>query len=72
MDIEKKNKVEKVWNFLDGKKTTIGLSLHVAWLAAGIIFNKEIPESKLLIGHTLIFQITGVGIGHKVLKFFKK
>lgn len=72
MKKEEKSKVEKAWEYLSGKKTFIGLSLHAAWLAAGIIFETDIPESKALLGHTIIFQITGVGIGHKIFKFFKK
>ena len=63
-----KEKFKKLWDFLNGKKTIIGTGLHAAWLIANIVFPDMVNNNNELIGHGLIFQITGVGISHKAGK----
>lgn len=60
--------LKKIWAKLSGKKTIIGLGLHLAWFAANIAFKDLSTSSETITGHGLIFSITGVGIGHKVIK----
>jgi len=68
--IEKGKTLSKIWDWLNGKKTYIGLSLHTIL----IIVSKAIPvvEPFKEIGHILIGIITGAGLGHKGLKYIKK
>jgi len=54
----------KLWNLLNGKKTLIGIFLGIVYsglVAQGVISRNELIE-------TAIFGITGVGVGHKIVK----
>jgi hypothetical protein len=56
--------MKTVWTKLNGRKTLIGLFLAVIYsglVAQGIIQRNDILES-------FIFGITGVGLGHKIVK----
>lgn len=57
-------KVSQVWDSLNGRKTWIGLFLAVVYsglVAQGVISRDETVE-------WVIFTVTGVGVGHKVIK----
>jgi hypothetical protein len=54
----------KLWKLLNGKKTLIGLFLGVIY--SGLVAQGVIPRNDLI--ETAIFGITGVGIGHKIVK----
>lgn len=69
--INMKEKSKKFWKFIDGKKTYIGVGLHVFWFVSNLVFPDFANNSEQNIGHGIIFQITGVGIGHKIDKFLK-
>lgn len=62
--------LKKLWGKLDGWKTIIGFVGHSVLLASNIKWNYATLNQEL-IGHTLIGQITGVGLGHKLDKFSK-
>ena len=56
--------MKRVWDFLNGKKTFIGLFLAVVYgglVSQGIISRNEAME-------WVILTVTGVGVGHKALK----
>lgn len=63
--------MKKLWSYFDGKKTVIGILMHAGWLAANIVFKDMANVNEVLVGHSLIFSITGVGIGHKINKAIK-
>jgi hypothetical protein len=59
-----KNLPKKVWNSLNGRKTWLGVFLAVIYsglVAQGIVSRDETVE-------LIIFTVTGVGVGHKILK----
>lgn len=59
-----KNLPKKLWDKLNGKKTLIGLFVAVIYsglVAQGIIARDETIE-------WVIMAITGVGVGHKIVK----
>jgi hypothetical protein len=59
-----KNLPKKLWNILDGRKTWIGVLLAVIYsglVAQGVIARDESVE-------WLIMAVTGVGVGHKIVK----
>ena len=58
----------KIWNFLNGKKSKIGVILHTIWFILNLIFKDLTLESETVRGHYIIFIITGIGLGHKVIK----
>lgn len=60
--------MNKIWKYFDGKKTVIGLLLHAGWFASNLIFKDLANVDEVITGHTIIFGITGVGIGHKINK----
>lgn len=56
--------MKRLWYLLNGRKTLIGVFLGVVYsglVAQNIIQRNEVVES-------LIFGITGVGLGHKIVK----
>lgn len=63
-----KEKILKIWEAVNGKKTAIGTGLHLAWFILNLV-HPVTDKQGMLIGHSLIFNITGVGIGHKVIKW---
>lgn len=59
-----KNKLSQIWSWLNGKKTLIGLLIAVIYsglVAQGIIQRDATIE-------WVVLAITGVGIGHKIVK----
>ena len=72
MKIKVKEAVVRAWDYLQGKKTIIGVVLHTAWLAINIVKPDLCNTDKYFTGHAVIFNITGVGIGSKILKWAKK
>lgn len=55
---------KKTWDFFNGRKTWIGVLLAVIYsglVAQGIISRNEALE-------WLIMAVTGVGVGHKIVK----
>jgi hypothetical protein len=54
----------KLWNLLNGKKTLIGIFLGVIY--SGLVVQGVISRNELI--ETTIFGITGVGVGHKIVK----
>jgi hypothetical protein len=59
-----KNLPKKLWNILDGRKTWIGVLLAVIYsglVAQGVIARDESVE-------WVIMAVTGVGVGHKIVK----
>jgi len=65
-------KLKDIWKKISGKKTITGIILHSIWFGANLIYPNLADSSQRYIGHGIIFNITGVGVGHKLLKFFKK
>jgi hypothetical protein len=59
---------KKLWAKISGYKTLIGVSGHIVWFLANVIKKDLSSPSETVIGHSLIFTITGVGIGHKISK----
>lgn len=57
-----------IWRHLDGIKTLIGGLLHAAWFLYYVIFDRTIPLEHQLTGHGIIGILTGVGLGHKIVK----
>lgn len=57
------------WKKTNGFKTIIGIVLHIAW--AYIHISNDFDLTTALEGHGIIATITGVGLGHKILKFTK-
>ena len=56
--------MKKVWNWLNGNKTAFGTAAAVIYaglVAQGIVDRVEAVE-------WLIITLTGVGVGHKVVK----
>jgi hypothetical protein len=66
-----KEKGKKFWKFVNGKKTYIGFGLHSLLIAGKYFFPQYIDDSTSAVGHQIIFSITGVGVGHKITKFFQ-
>jgi len=60
--------MKRIWKFLNGKKTIIGLSMHLGWFVANLAFKSLASPSEVATGHILIGTVTGVGIGHKIEK----
>lgn len=60
--------MKKLWNYLSGKKTYIGIGLHAAWFIANLAFKDIATTEEVITGHALIGTITGVGVGHKIAK----
>lgn len=59
-----KNLPKKLWDKLNGRKTLIGLFLVVIYsglVAQGLISRDETVE-------WVIMAVTGVGVGHKIVK----
>lgn len=65
-------KLNKIWSAINGKKTAIGIGLHVAWFVANMAFKNISTDEQAITGHALIFSVTGVGIGHKINKAIEK
>ena len=65
-----KAKVKKLWEDLNGMKTAIGLTLHAIWLIVGLAANIDF-KTRLEV-HGYIATITGTGVIHKIVKYFKK
>ena len=59
---------KSVWSFLSGKKTYIGLGLHVAWFLTNLVFKDFSTPDQANTGHMLIGTITGTGVFHKAVK----
>lgn len=59
-----KNLVNKVWSFLNGKKTLIGLFIAVVY--SGLVSQGLIQRDATI--EWLVLTVTGVGIGHKIVK----
>lgn len=45
--------------------------MHTLWLSWNLVDPTFASTTEQNIGHAIIFNITGVGIGHKVDKFLK-
>ena len=60
--------MKKLWNWIDGKKTYIGIGLHLAWFAANMIKKDLTDSAQYWEGHGYIGVLTGVGAGHKAFK----
>jgi len=60
--------LNKIWDYLSGKKTWIGLGMHTAWFVSNIIFKDLATPTEVITGHTIIGTWTGVGLGHKAIK----
>ena len=54
------DKLNKIWTFLDGKKTYIGLTGHALWLIANLIFKDLSTPEQAAYGHLIIGGFTGV------------
>lgn len=65
-----KEKTVKFINWINGKKTYIGVGIHFIWGVVNFFVDETKPFSE--IGHSGIFLLTGVGLGHKGLKWLKK
>jgi len=65
-----KEKLNRTWKWLNGKKTFIGGALHLAWAVVHLTVPATKPFAE--IGHSGIFLLTGVGLGHKTLKLLNK
>ena len=65
-----KDRLIKVWNYLDGKKFWIGVAGHATWLATNIIFKDLTTPEQAAHGHLVIGSVTGVGLGHKAVKWY--
>lgn len=63
---------KNIWLRISGYKTIIGVSGHIVWFLANMIKKDLSSPSETAIGHSIIFSITGVGIGHKITKNVKK
>lgn len=61
----------KFISLIDGFKTATGIILHTLWFCYYVFFNDTIDKEIQLRGHGLIFILTGVGLFHKGVKFFK-
>lgn len=60
----------KVWDYLNGKKFWIGVVGHAAWLTTNLIFKDLATPEQSAYGHLIIGSVTGVGLGHKAVKFY--
>ena len=60
----------KVWNYLDGKKFWIGIAGHAVWLTTNLIFKDLATAEQTAYGHLIIGSVTGVGLGHKAVKWY--
>jgi len=57
-----------VWNWLSGKKTAIGLLLHIGWAIANIA-NKDLTNgAQYWEIHGYIGTVSGGGLAHKAVK----
>ena len=56
--------MKRLWNLLNGRKTLIGLFLGVVY--SGLVAQNVIQRNELV--ETAIFGLTGVGLGHKIIK----
>lgn len=65
-----KNIASKTWKWLDGKKFWIGVVGHAAWLTTNLIFKDLATPEQSAYGHLIIGSVTGVGLGHKAVKFY--
>lgn len=65
-----KETLNKIWIFLDGKKTYIGLTGHALWLIANMVFKDLTTPEQAAYGHLVIGGFTGVGLGSKAQKFY--
>lgn len=59
--------IKKLWSKLDGWKTIIGFVGHSILFASNVKWNYATLNQEL-IGHSIIGQMTGVGLGHKFSK----
>lgn len=64
-------KAKNFWKRLDGHKTKIGVFLHIVWFVIYIVFKDIATTEQQMIGHGLIFQLTGIGLAHKGYKYIK-
>jgi len=55
---------------ISGFKTISGGLLHLSWFIYYVFINAEIPSHLQWRGHEIIFVLTGIGIGHKAIKYF--
>jgi hypothetical protein len=63
-----KKPLKSIWSYFNGKKTVIGIVLHTAWFVSNLAFKDLTTMDEALTGHGLIGLITGVGLGHKIVK----
>jgi hypothetical protein len=61
--------MKKIWDFLNGKKTILGLIGHAIWLTANLVFPDLASGEQSAYGHLIIGSVTGVGIGSKMEKW---
>lgn len=65
-----KDKLGKLWQYLDGKKFWIGVGGHAVWLTTNLIFRDLATSEQASYGHLIIGSVTGVGIGHRAVKWY--
>lgn len=63
-----KNKTVRTWNFLDGKKTTIGTVLYVAAKAGQAFAPNLIDPAQYEFVEMVGAGLAGVGLTHKAVK----
>lgn len=61
--------MKKFLDWINGKKTIIGLIGHGVWLASNLIFSNLATPEQSAYGHLIIGSVTGVGLSHKVVKW---
>jgi len=67
-EIKKRKTMKKLWTWINGKKTLIGIGLHLAWFAVNMVKKDLTDSGQFWEGHGYIGVITGVGVGHKITK----
>jgi len=58
---------EKIWDWMSGKKTAIGIASHVGLIAFSL-FSKQMTFKESWVYHGYISTLTGVGFFHKLGK----
>ena len=59
--------MNKLWSKIRGFKTITGGVLHAAWFVY-YVFIEEVETDTKYVGHSVIFILTGVGIGDKIYR----
>jgi len=66
------DKIEKIWEWLDGKKTILGLIGHISLISINLAYKDLMTLDTQLNLHLYIGSLTSTGFIHKLVKILKK